>query len=79
MIGAVEEAQLHGIQIQIIRFNRFVSLRELRSDLVSRLVAVSGIIVSATRSSTKAINITLQCRNCKSTYVVNDIVAGCLF
>jgi hypothetical protein len=67
MVGQIDEAALHDIQIQLIRYNRFVSLRELRSDLVSRLVAVSGIIVSATRASTKAVGIALQCRNCKTT------------
>jgi len=33
---------------------------------VSRLVSVSGIVVSATRASTKAVGLTLQCRNCKT-------------
>ena len=66
LVGNQRDSDLHDIQIQVIGFNRFVSLRELRSDLVSRMVAVSGIVVSSTRASTKATGITLQCRNCKA-------------
>jgi DNA replication licensing factor MCM5 len=45
----------------------FTSLRTLRSDTMSQLVAVPGIVVSASRANTKARTIALQCRNCKTT------------
>jgi DNA replication licensing factor MCM5 len=57
---------------------RFTSLRTLRSDTMSQLVAVPGIVVSASRANTKARTIALQCRNCKNTIRIscNDGFGG---
>lgn len=45
---------------------RISSLRKMRSDQVSRLVCVEGIVISCSKVSTKATKLALSCRNCKT-------------
>ncbi|VDK35165.1 unnamed protein product [Taenia asiatica] len=42
-----------------------VNIRELHSEQVSKLVKISGIVVSASSVKSKAIRLTLQCRGCR--------------
>ncbi|CAK9301437.1 unnamed protein product [Gordionus sp. m RMFG-2023] len=76
----VEEIILHKDQeediaenIQIILNSRANPkfLRDLKSSQVSKLIKLPGIIISASSIRTKAIELTLQCRNCKN--VKNNI------
>lgn len=54
-----------NIQVMIISVGSPTSLRDLSSDLVSKLVTVSGIVVSASQVRAKATSITLQCLGCR--------------
>src|SRR5699024_4265273 len=47
------------------------SLREVKSDLISQLVKVPGIIIAATNVRAKAIKVTLQCRGCQE--MIKDV------
>lgn len=47
------------------------SLREVKSDLIARLVKVPGIIIAASNVRAKATKITLQCRGCQE--VIKDV------
>ncbi|VDM15932.1 unnamed protein product [Hydatigera taeniaeformis] len=42
-----------------------INIRELHSELVSKLVKITGIVVSASSVKSKAIRLTLQCRGCR--------------
>ncbi|VEL28675.1 unnamed protein product [Protopolystoma xenopodis] len=42
-----------------------VSLREIRSEQVSKLIKMSGIIISASGIRAKAVKLSLQCRSCR--------------
>ncbi|TPP63353.1 DNA replication licensing factor mcm-5 [Fasciola gigantica] len=42
-----------------------VSLREVRSEQVSKLVKISGIVINASSVRAKATRLTLQCRGCR--------------
>lgn len=44
-----------------------ISIRNLDSDHISKIVRVSGIIISASVLSSRATNVQLVCRNCKHT------------
>ncbi|KAL3312218.1 minichromosome maintenance protein 5 [Cichlidogyrus casuarinus] len=41
------------------------SLRDMKSDNVSKLVKISGIVIAASGVRSKAIKLTLQCRGCR--------------
>merc|ERR1719420_2519729 len=45
---------------------RAASLRELSADVVSRLVKIPGIVVSASGIKAKATRISIQCRSCRT-------------
>lgn len=56
-----------NIQVMITSVGTPSPLRNLSSELVSQLVTVSGIVVSATQTRSKAIGMTLQCIGCRDT------------
>lgn len=56
-----------NIQVMITSVGSPTSLRDLRSELVSKLITVSGIIVTASQVRAKATSITLQCTGCRDT------------
>lgn len=58
------------IQVMVTSSCSPVPLRNLHSDLVSKFVTVSGIVVSASQVRAKATSVTLQCIGCK------DVVAN---
>jgi DNA replicative helicase MCM subunit Mcm2 (Cdc46/Mcm family) len=45
-------------------------LREVNSNMVSKLFSVSGIIISTTKPYIKASKLKLKCRNCQVTKVI---------
>jgi len=57
----------HEIQVQLRNYPRITPVRQLAADHVGTLVTIRGIVVSASRPRIKATNLTLMCRNCKST------------
>lgn len=56
-----------NFQVMITSVGKPSPLRNLSSDLVSKLVTVSGIVVAATQVRAKAISMTLQCIGCRDT------------
>lgn len=48
-----------------------ISLREVKSDVISKLVKVPGIIISASNVRAKATKISLQCRGCQE--IIKDV------
>lgn len=52
------------IQILFQSAQSTVPVRGLMATQVSKLVAVSGIVISASRKQAKATQITIMCRNC---------------
>lgn len=55
------------IQVMINSVGSPTGLRNLSADLVSKMITVSGIIVSASSVRNKATSITLQCIGCRDT------------
>ncbi|CAH1116571.1 unnamed protein product [Phaedon cochleariae] len=60
------EDQVEDIQITLSSDALPSDLRSLKSDVVSRLVKIPGIIVSATGIKAKATKISIQCRSCSN-------------
>lgn len=59
-----ESDPIQNIQITLSSEAIPAPLRSLKSSSVSRLVKISGIVISATGIKTKASKITLQCKGC---------------
>jgi len=51
-------------------------MRDLKSELVARLVKVAGIVVAATGIRSKATRIALQCRGCSNVIPNLEIKLG---
>lgn len=60
------EENVEDIQILLSSSSIPVPLRSLKSEMVSRLVKISGIVISATGIRAKATKIAIQCRSCKN-------------
>uniref|UniRef100_A0A3Q2QI73 DNA replication licensing factor MCM5 n=1 Tax=Fundulus heteroclitus TaxID=8078 RepID=A0A3Q2QI73_FUNHE len=67
----VGEEVVQDIQVMLKSDAHHTSIRNLKSEQVSRLVKVHGIIISATAVKAKATKVCLQCRGCRA--VLNDI------
>ena len=65
------EEVVEDIQVLFKSSARSVSVRSLKASMMSKLVKVPGIAVSASSVRAKAVKISLQCRTCRST--VNNI------
>ncbi|XP_035795368.1 DNA replication licensing factor Mcm5-like [Anopheles albimanus] len=60
------EETVHDIQILVTSGANPTNIRELKSESVSRLVKVAGIIISASGIKAKATSISIQCRTCSN-------------
>ncbi|KAL3273145.1 hypothetical protein HHI36_014599 [Cryptolaemus montrouzieri] len=58
------EEEVQDVQIMLSSEANASSLRDMKSDAVSHLVKIPGIIVSASGIRAKATKITIQCRSC---------------
>ncbi|KAL0269113.1 UNVERIFIED_CONTAM: hypothetical protein PYX00_006948 [Menopon gallinae] len=58
------EEEIEDIQIWLKSDDIPISMRDLKSEMVSRLVKVPGIVVSASGIRSKATRLTIQCRGC---------------
>ncbi|XP_037544407.1 DNA replication licensing factor mcm5-like [Nematolebias whitei] len=67
----VGEETVQDIQVMLKSDAHHASIRSLKSEQVSRLVKVHGIIISATGVKAKATKVCLQCRGCRA--VINNI------
>eukprot|EP00112_Aurelia_sp_Birch-Aquarium-sp1_P012363 Seg260.5 transcript_id=Seg260.5/GoldUCD/mRNA.D3Y31 product="DNA replication licensing factor mcm5-A" protein_id=Seg260.5/GoldUCD/D3Y31 len=63
----VGEEEVHDIQVTLKSDANPVGVRDLKSDHVSKLVKIPGIIISASAIRVKATRITVQCRSCRNT------------
>ncbi|XP_065222738.1 DNA replication licensing factor Mcm5 [Planococcus citri] len=60
------EEQVEDIQILLTSNSVPTSVRHLKSEMISRLVRVSGIIVAASGIRAKSTKIAIQCRTCRN-------------
>lgn len=61
-----DEAQVHDIQVLLTSGANPTNIRDMRSECVSRLVKVAGIIIAASGIKAKATKISIQCRSCSN-------------
>lgn len=61
------EEEVQDIQVTLRSEANAIGLRGLKSENVSKLVKIPGIIISASTIRVKATRITIQCRGCKNT------------
>lgn len=52
------------VQVMLDSSAHTISLRQLKSDFISRLVKIPGLVISASNVRAKATKISLQCRGC---------------
>ncbi|CAG9763999.1 unnamed protein product [Ceutorhynchus assimilis] len=70
------EEKVEDIQITFNSDAHASNLRALKSDVVSRLVKIPGIIVSASGIRAKATKISIQCRSCSTVIPNLPVKAG---
>ncbi|XP_073972774.1 minichromosome maintenance 5 [Rhodnius prolixus] len=61
------EEEVESVQIMLHSNGVPSSLRDLKSNMVSQLVKIPGIVVSASGIKAKAVSVTIQCRSCGNT------------
>ncbi|XP_035205917.1 DNA replication licensing factor mcm5-B-like [Stegodyphus dumicola] len=59
------EEEVHDIQVTLRSNANPTLMRDLKSDHISKLVKIPGIIIAATNVQAKATCISIQCRSCK--------------
>jgi len=65
------EEEVEDIQIMLASASNACGIRELKSDQMSRLVKIPGIVIAASPIKSKAVKLAIQCRSCAN--VLNDI------
>lgn len=60
------EEKVEDIQVLLSSDAHSSNLRELKSETVSRLVKIPGIVISASGIKAKATKISIQCRSCRN-------------
>ena len=48
-----------------------VKIRDIQSNMVSKLFVISGIVISATKPYIKASKLKLKCRNCQAQKIID--------
>ncbi|CAG2101584.1 unnamed protein product [Medioppia subpectinata] len=64
-------ADVQSMQVTLNSDAHPIALRDLKSDQISRLVKIPGIVIGASNVRAKATKISLQCRGCRE--IVNDV------
>jgi DNA replication licensing factor MCM5 len=62
-----DEEEVQDIQVLINSNANPTNVRDLKSEMVSKLVKISGVIISASGIKAKTTKITIQCRSCNNT------------
>ncbi|CAG5130699.1 unnamed protein product [Candidula unifasciata] len=65
------EEDVEDIQVMLNSASNACGIRELKSDQMSRLVKIPGIVIVASAIRSKAIRLAIQCRSCSN--VINNI------
>ncbi|KAL0869248.1 hypothetical protein ABMA27_007518 [Loxostege sticticalis] len=60
------EEKVEDIQVLLSSDSHAANLRELKSETVSRLIKIPGIVISASAIKAKATKISIQCRSCRN-------------
>lgn len=71
-----DNEELHDVQILLTSNSNPTNIRDLKSDMVSRMVKISGVIISASGIKAKTTKITIQCRSCNNTIPNLSVSAG---
>ena len=74
----VQDVGKRGVQVQFLTNEQGRDIRALASQDVSKLVAISGIVIAASKVRCKSTAVVLKCRNCneKITIPVNPGLGG---
>ncbi|XP_076060472.1 minichromosome maintenance 5 [Oratosquilla oratoria] len=70
------EEEVEDIQITLSSDSNPSNLRDMKSDQVSHLLKVAGIVVAASGVKAKAKTLTVQCRSCQATIPNIDVKPG---
>jgi DNA replication licensing factor MCM5 len=70
------EEQMNDIQVLLKSGANPTNIRDMKSESVSRLVKIAGIIVSASGIKAKATSISIQCRSCANIVPNISVSAG---
>lgn len=62
-----DNEEVEDIQILINSNANPTNIRELKSEMVSKMVKIAGVIISASGIKAKTTKITIQCRSCGNT------------
>ena len=65
-LANVPKESIKKMQVQVVDYDRVSSIRSLNSGQISKLICVSGIVISASKVNVKATEIAIACRNCGS-------------
>ncbi|KAI8787761.1 DNA replication licensing factor mcm5 [Biomphalaria glabrata] len=65
------EEEVEDIQVMLTSASNACGIRDLKSDQMSRLVKIPGIVIAASGIRSKAIRLAIQCRSCSN--VINNI------
>lgn len=57
---------MHDIHVMLVSDAEPIKIRELRSEKVSKLEKISGIVLTASAVRSKAVKMSLMCRSCRS-------------
>lgn len=71
-----DEKDVEDIHISLVSEAAPTSVRDLKSEQVSKLVKIPGIVVAASGIKAKATSISIQCRSCKTTIPEISIKPG---
>jgi len=71
-----DDEPIQDMQVMVSSPATAIPLREMKSEYISKLVKVPGIVIAASSMRAKATNISLQCRGCKEIIPNLNINAG---
>lgn len=70
------EADVHEIQVLLTSNGRPTNIRDLKSESVSRLCKIAGIIISVSEIKAKATKLAIQCNTCSHTIANIPVSSG---
>lgn len=71
-----EGDNIQDIQILITSKANPTNVRDLKSEMVSRLVKIAGVVISASGIKAKTTRISIQCRSCNNTIPNLPVLPG---
>lgn len=71
-----DSEEIHDIQILLASNANPTNIRDLKSEMVSRLVKIAGVVISASGIKAKTTKISIQCRSCNNTIPNLPVMPG---